>query len=163
MGYQGIFINIYINIYINIFRGNNMEIWKTIKSSPNYEVSNVGSIRNTKTGNILKVSTNNYGYKLVCLSNKNKKQTGYIHRLIAETFINTNLDTRTSVVNHIDGDKANNTINNLEWATYSDNAFHGRVRLKIKAEQATDLLDLLEQMDLDQIDDVVKYCKSILP
>ena len=139
-----------------------MEIWKTIESSPNYEISNFGSIKNTKTGNILKVATNNYGYKLVCLSDNNKKQTGYIHRLIAEAFINTNLDTRASVVNHIDGDKTNNTIKNLEWATYSDNAIHGRIRLKIKAEQATDLLDLLKQMDLDQIDKVVKYCKSIL-
>lgn len=139
-----------------------MEIWKTINSFPNYEVSNVGSVRNTKTGNMLKVATNNSGYKLVCLSHKNKKQTGYIHRLVAEAFINTNLDTRTSVVNHIDGNKSNNTIKNLEWATYTDNAMHGRARLKIKAEQATILLDLLEQMELDQIDKVVKYCKDIL-
>ena len=139
-----------------------MEIWKTIKSSPNYEVSNFGSIRNTKTGNLLKVATNNSGYKLVCLSNKNKKQTGYIHRLVAEAFINTNLDTRISVVNHINGDKSNNTIKNLEWATYADNAIHGRARLKIKAKQVTDLIDLLEQMDLDQIDKAVKYCESIL-
>ena len=139
-----------------------MEIWKTISSSPNYEVSNFGSVRNIKTGNILKVATNNFGYKLVCLSNKNKKQTGYIHRLVAEAFIDTNLDTRTSVVNHIDGDKSNNNIKNLEWATYTDNAMHGRIRLKIKAEQATLLLELLEQMELDQIDKVVKYCKAML-
>ena len=139
-----------------------MEIWKTINSSPNYEVSNLGSVRNTKTGKMLKVATNNSGYKLVCLSNNNKKQTGYVHRLVAEAFINTNLDTRTSVVNHIDGDKSNNTIKNLEWATYTDNAMHGRARLKIKAEQATVLLDLLEQMELSQIDKVVKYCKGIL-
>ena len=139
-----------------------MEKWKTIISSPNYEVSNLGSVRNTKTGNMLKVATNNFGYKLVCLSNKNKKQTGYIHRLVAEAFIDTDLDPRTSVVNHIDGVKSNNTIKNLEWATYTDNAMHGRIRLKIKAEQATILLDLLEQMELDQIDNVVKYCKGIL-
>ena len=139
-----------------------MEIWKTIESSPNYEISNFGSVKNTKTGNMLKIATNNYGYKLVCLSDKNKKQTGYIHRLIAEAFNNHNLDPRTRWVNHIDGDKTNNTINNLEWATYSDNAIHGRARLKVKAEQATDLLVLLEQMDLDQIDKGVKYCKSIL-
>jgi len=96
------------------------------------------------------------------LSNKNQKQTGYIHRLVAEAFIKTNLDTRTSVVNHIDGDKTNNSIKNLEWATYTDNAMHGRARLKIKAEQATILLELLEQMDLDQIEDVVKYCEGII-
>lgn len=139
-----------------------MEIWKTIESSPNYEISNIGVVRNIKTGNVLKVATNNYGYKLVCLSNKNKKQTKYIHRLVADAFIDTDLDTRTSVVNHIDGDKSNNTITNLEWATFRDNAIHSRVRLKIKAEQATVLLDLLKQMELDQIDNVVKYCKDIL-
>lgn len=139
-----------------------MEIWKTINSFPNYEVSNFGSVRNTKTGNMLKVATNNSGYKLVCLSNKNKKRTGYIHRLVAESFINTNLDTRTSVVNHVDGDKSNNTIKNLEWASYSQNAHHSRSRLKIKAKQVIDLYELLEQMELDQIDKVVKYCKGIL-
>lgn len=139
-----------------------MEIWKTIKSSPNYEVSNFGSVKNTKTGNILKVATNNYGYKLVCLSNKNKKQTAYIHRLVAEAFIDTELDTKTSVVNHIDGDKSNNSIKNLEWASYTDNALHGRARLKIKAEQAAILLNLLERMELDQVDKVVDYCKRIV-
>ena len=138
-----------------------MEIWKTIESSPNYEVSNFGSVRNITTGKILKIATNNHGYKLVCLSNKTKKQTGYIHRLVAEAFIDTNLDTRISVVNHIDGNKNNNSIKNLEWASYSNNVKHGRARLKIKAEQASVLLNLLEQMDLDQIDKVVKYCKNI--
>ena len=139
-----------------------MEIWKTIESSPNYQVSNLGSVKNTKTGKTLKVVTNNSGYNLVCLSNKNKKQTGYIHRLIAEAFIDTNLDTRISVVNHIDGNKTNNTIKNLEWATHADNVYHGRARLKVKAKEVTDLLELLEQMDLDQIAKAVTYCKNMV-
>ena len=138
-----------------------MEVWKPIKSYPNYEVSSVGAIRNTKTGKILKVATNNCGYQLVCLSNKNKKQTGYIHRLVAETFIDTNLDTRTSVVNHIDGDRNNNTIDNLEWATYSENAYHGRAQVKVKAKEITKLLKLFENMELHQIDDVLAYAKSV--
>jgi hypothetical protein len=139
-----------------------MEIWKTVESSPNYKVSNSGSIKNIKTGRILKVSTNNSGYNLVCLSTENKKQTGYIHRLVAEAFIDTNLDTRTSVVNHIDGDKNNNNIENLEWATYAENAYHGKARLKVKAKEVTELLELLEQMNLDQIDKAVTYCKELL-
>ena len=138
-----------------------MEIWKTVKSYPNYEVSSVGSVRNTKTGKILKVATNNCGYQLVCLSNKNEKQTSYIHRLVAETFIDTNLDTRTSVVNHIDGDRNNNSIDNLEWATYSENAYHGRAQVKVKAKEITKLLKLFENMELHQIDDVLAYAKNI--
>ena len=138
-----------------------MEIWKTVKSYPNYEVSSVGSVRNTKTGKILKVATNNCGYQLVCLSNKNEKQTSYIHRLVAETFIDTNLDTRTSVVNHIDGDRNNNSIDNLEWATYSENAYHGRAQVKVKAKEITKLLKLFENMELHQIDNVLAYAKNI--
>jgi len=42
-----------------------MEIWKLIKSAPNYEISNNGSVRNTKTGKMLKIATNNNGYHLV--------------------------------------------------------------------------------------------------
>jgi hypothetical protein len=128
----------------------------------NYKISSIGSVRNTKTGKTLKVATNNSGYKLVCLSNKDKKQTGYIHRLVAEAFIDTDLDTRVSVVNHIDGNKNNNTIENLEWTTYADNAYHGKARLKVKAKEVTDLLELLEQMDLDQISKAVAYCKNMV-
>lgn len=138
-----------------------MEIWKLIKSAPNYEISNNGSVRNTKTGKMLKVATNNSGYYLVCLSHKNKKQTAYIHRLVAEAFINTNLDPRTSVVNHIDGDKTNNTINNLEWATYAENAYHGKARVKVKAKEITDILELFERMELEQIDEVLSYARRI--
>lgn len=139
-----------------------MEIWKSVKSSPNYEVSNLGTVKNIKTGKILKVSTNNSGYKLVCLSNNNIRQTGYIHRLVAEAFIGTNLDTRICVVNHIDGDKNNNTVGNLEWATYTENAYHGKARLKVKAKEVTELLELLEQMDLNQVNKAVTYCKQLL-
>ena len=139
-----------------------MEIWKTIDFSPNYEISNLGSIKNARTKKMLKVATNNSGYNLVCLSNKNLRQTGYIHRLVAEAFIDTDLDTKTCVVNHIDGDKTNNTVKNLEWATYAENAYHGKARLKVKAKEVTELLELLEQMDLAQINKAVQYCKSLL-
>ncbi len=138
-----------------------MQIWKLIKSAPNYEISNDGSVRNTKTGKMLKIVTNNNGYHLVCLSYKNKKQTAYIHRLVAEAFVVTDLDMRTSVVNHIDGNKSNNTIENLEWATYAENAYHGKARVKVKAKEITDILELFEKMELEQIDEVLCYAKKI--
>jgi hypothetical protein len=138
-----------------------MEIWKTIKSAPNYEISSNGSVRNTKTGTMLKIATNNHGYHLVCLSYKNKRQTAYIHRLIAEAFVATELDMRTSVVNHIDGNKSNNTIENLEWATHAENTYHGRARVKVKAKEIIDILELFERMELEQIDKVLSYAKRI--
>jgi len=138
-----------------------MEVWKLIKSAPNYEISNKGSVRNNKTGKVLKITTNNNGYQLVCLSYKNKKQTAYIHRLVAEAFVATNLDMRTSVVNHIDGNKSNNTIENLEWATYAENAYHGKARVKVKAKEITDILELFERMELKQIDEVLSFARRI--
>lgn len=138
-----------------------MEIWKLVKSAPNYEISNNGSVRNTKTGKVLKIATNNSGYHLVCLSYKNKKQTAYIHRLVAEAFVTTDLDIRTSVVNHIDGNKSNNAIKNLEWATYAENAYHGKARVKVKAKEITDILELFERMELEQIDKVLSYARRI--
>jgi hypothetical protein len=138
-----------------------MEIWKPVKSAPNYEISNKGSVRNTKTGKILKIAINNNGYHLVCLSHKNKKQTSYIHRLVAEAFVPTNLDMRTSVVNHIDGNKTNNSIKNLEWTTYAENAYHGKAKVKVKAKEITDILELFERMELEQIDDVLSYARRI--
>jgi hypothetical protein len=138
-----------------------MEVWKLIKSAPNYEISNKGSVRNNKTGKVLKITTNNNGYQLVCLSYKNKKQTAYIHRLVAEAFVATNLDMRTSVVNHIDGNKSNNTIKNLEWATYAENAYHGKARVKVKAKEIIDILELFERMELKQIDEVLSFARRI--
>ena len=138
-----------------------MEIWKPIKSAPNYEISNNGSVRNNKTGKLLKVVTNNHGYHLVCLSHKNTKQTGYIHRLVAEAFVPTDLDTRISVVNHIDGNKSNNAIENLEWTTHAENTYHGKSRVKVKAKEIIDILELFERMELDQIEEVLAYAKRI--
>lgn len=138
-----------------------MEIWRLIKFAPNYEISSNGSVRNIKTGKILKVATNNHGYHLVCLSYKNKKRTAYIHRLIAEAFIDTDLDTRTSIVNHIDGNRSNNTIKNLEWTTYAENVYHGKAKIKVKAKEITDILELFESMELEQIDKVLAYAKRL--
>ena len=62
------------------------------------------------------------GYKRVTLTVGKKKVSYSVHRLIAITFLNNKENTRT--VNHIDGDKLNNNVSNLEWATYSENHKH---------------------------------------
>lgn len=93
--------------------------WKVIKNYPNYEVSIFGDVRNIKTGRILKLQNHNVGYKSVMLGAKNSKT---VHRLVAETFIPNpeNLPT----VNHINGDKTDNRVENLEWCTHKNNSLH---------------------------------------
>lgn len=110
------------------------EAWKDI---PNYEglyqISNLGRVRSLektifsggvarrRKERILK-STNRRGYRQLTLSKGGDKEQKSVHRLVAESFI-PNPDCKPEV-NHIDGDKANNKMNNLEWCTRRENAVH---------------------------------------
>ena len=101
------------------------EEWKSIKNWEDlYEVSNLGNIKNIKTNKLLKGDINNYGYHRVCLYHNNKKKRYFRHRLVAEHFIHNDDIENKKFVNHIDGDKSNNTVNNLEWVTQSENEKH---------------------------------------
>lgn len=72
--------------------------------------------------NMLKTHTNEKGYKYVCLRKNNRTIKAKISRLVAQTFIpNTQ---NKAEVNHIDGDKANNNVDNLEWCTRQENMNH---------------------------------------
>jgi|LGOV01.1.fsa_nt_gb hypothetical protein len=98
-----------------------IEIWKDIKDYEGlYQVSNMGRISNFK--HIMKLSIDTGGYPKVKLCNKTKHITHIVHRLVAITFIPNQLN--KSQVNHIDGNKLNNRITNLEWVTQSENMLH---------------------------------------
>lgn len=94
-------------------------IKKLIPNFENYEICDNGDVYNLTTAKILKGSIGENGYKYYRLSKDGKKKMFYAHRLVAEAFIDNPTD--LPVVNHIDGNKLNNNINNLEWTTYSDN------------------------------------------
>lgn len=100
-----------------------VEIWKDIPEWENlYEVSNFGNIRSKRTGKLRAIGTNNAGYKTIRLHKGDATKKYFVHRLVAMTFIPT--DDYSKQVNHIDCDKTNNRITNLEWVTQSENEMH---------------------------------------
>ena len=96
-----------------------MEIWKDIEAYPEYQVSDLGRVR-TVEGEVLKTYIRE-PYNCVYLR-KPYKRIENIHRLVALAFIPNPENKRT--VNHIDGNTHNNSIENLEWATQSENLKH---------------------------------------
>ena len=94
---------------------------KPIKDYENYLIYDNGDVFNTLTKKFLQGSIGENGYKYYRLSKNNIKRMFYAHRLVAEHFLEN--QNNYPVVNHIDGNKLNNNVNNLEWTSYSDNTF----------------------------------------
>lgn len=125
------------------------EIWKDIKGFEGaYQVSNLGRVRSLDRknsrgqkirGKVLQEQNNTKGYLYISLykGSRDKRENRYIHRLVAEAFIP---PFNGETVNHKDGDKNNNVISNLEWATQSENIKHAyennliKRALRVRAE-----------------------------
>jgi len=119
-------------------------MWKDIKGFENYEVSTEGQVRNKTTGRILKPYDNGRGYLEVSLSVNGKRAAKTVHRLVAKSFI-PNPENKPEV-NHIDEDKTNNGVKNLEWMTSKENANYGTRtdRMKNNPEWCKSLQRLIE-------------------
>ncbi len=98
------------------------EIWKDIKDFENlYQISNLGRVKSKKTNKIRHLIL--YGnYYTVTLSKNGKSTLKRVHRLVAENFISN--PNNYNIVNHIDKNKLNNNISNLEWCTQKENVNH---------------------------------------
>lgn len=100
------------------------EIWKDIKDYEGlYQVSNLGRVKSLYTNRILNPMKHTKGYLRVRLYKNSVASNQRIHRLVAEAFI-PNPENKPQV-NHIDENKTNNRVDNLEWVTNKENCNHG--------------------------------------
>ena len=100
-----------------------MEIYKPFDNHSIYLISNYGNIKNIKTHRILSVNNGKHRYCYVNLVDDNgKSNTHSVHVLVAKTFMS-NPENKPHV-NHIDMNKKNNHVSNLEWVTRSENMIH---------------------------------------
>lgn len=99
------------------------EIWKDITGYEGlFKVSNLGRVRDSK-GNLKLPYINNKGYCCVSLYKDNKTCHHLVHRLVAAEFISN--DSNKNQINHIDSNKRNNRVDNLEWCNQNENYEHG--------------------------------------
>jgi len=100
------------------------EVWKDIQGYPKYQVSNFGRVRSYMRNRewVLKSDLNSMGYYRTDLKKDGLRKRYFNHRLVAQTFIH-NAENKPCI-NHIDGNKLNNHVSNLEWCTFSENSKH---------------------------------------
>lgn len=120
-----------------------MEIWKDIRGYEGlYQVSNLGRVKsvarrvcNHPSGSTRQMqehfitpTDNGNGYKIVGLRSDHKRQNKYVHRLVAEHFLEN--PQGKNYVNHIDFDKSNNRASNLEWCSQKENVQHSSSHMR---------------------------------
>lgn len=116
------------------------EIWKDI---PNYEglykISNLGDIMSIRRKRLIKSDKRKDGYIQVHLTKNKKMKNFLLHRLVAITFIEN--PNNYEFINHIDGNKENNSLNNLEWCDRSYNILHAYNNELIKKRKKVEQYD----------------------
>ena len=116
------------------------EIWVPISFNPNYKISNKGRILTTK-GTIAKPFINNSGYLAIGLWENNRKTTKLVHILVATHFMN--YDSKYDV-DHIDNNKRNNDISNLQLITHSDNCSMRNTPKIYNVTKSGDIIDVYD-------------------
>lgn len=137
------------------------EIWKGliyqgVDYSWRLEVSNLGQLRNAETKHIYKISLNK-GYYKIRISIKGTQKTFCIHRCVAETFIKNTYD-KNMVVNHKNGIKTDNFVENLELVTQAENMLHANRTGLRKGTSGTK--NPCSKLSISDIEFIIKNYKS---
>jgi hypothetical protein len=132
----------------------NNEEWKTITDFPKYEVSDYGNVRVKETKYIMKPFTNEAGYLRMSISNNTfKRKKFYIQRLVAIEFLPNPENKQT--VNHINNNRIDNRLCNLEWTTMSEQNIH-KYKTNNKFEKRRDI-KAIWRLDLNTLEKLEKY------
>jgi hypothetical protein len=137
-----------------------MEVWKDVKDYVGiYKVSNYGRVKSfhKKEPRIIKPGKDKDGYLQFCLSMNGNKLMRKVHRKVAETFIH-NIDNK-KCVNHINGIKDDNRVENLEWCTNSENMQHAKRSGLINQTGSNSVKAKLTLNDVDMIRKLYKENK----
>lgn len=127
-------------------------IWKNLVEEhfESYQISNTGLIRNSK-GKIMKTNYEKHGYERLTLNCKGHSKTFKIHQLVANAFLEK--PDWAEVVNHKDGNKKNNNLDNLEWTTYSENNSHA---IQHGLKKITGISNPANKYDEEKIHDICR-------
>lgn len=121
-------------------------MWKWIEGyEGKYKISDRGEVFSMAINSIMK-QQENYGYKLVNLAKNGKYKNCRVHRLVAIAFVE-NIDNKPQV-NHIDEDKTNNHVDNLEWVTPLENANYGNRNKNISNHSGTKIIAKKEDKEI---------------
>lgn len=132
------------------------EIWKEITiNNAIFSVSNKGRIKSKK--NIITYGSKiDNGYLRGCSNDNNKKTVKiFMHNLVAKAFLSIPIDINKIIVNHIDGNKQNNQVKNLEWVTQKENVYHAINILKVGIQRK------VQQINKDTLE-VIKEFQNII-
>ena len=119
------------------------EEWKTLFFNNGYEVSNLGRLRNKKTKVIAKGTIQKNGYVVVSVNNQNYR----LHRLVLQTWC-PNEDYEELTVDHINGNRSDNRLENLRWATREENTIY---MMTHRGELNKEITRLLSKYSYEQV------------
>jgi hypothetical protein len=138
------------------------ELWKTITYASNYAISNMSNIKNTKTNKLITINYDRLKKDnkraRPGLSNDGKIKGYYLHRIVAEHFIDN--PENLPEVNHIDGDFYNNKVENLEWISKVNNMKHANEKNLIKRYTRKVIItnkETGEENIFDKVSDCAEY------
>lgn len=133
----------------------NGHIWRPVQGfEERYSVNDVGDIIDLSRGALVSHYKDRDGYHVVHLSAGDGTFTKRVHRIVALAFIPNPL--RKPTVNHIDENKDNNSVSNLEWATYREQVHHGSRTLRAK-----DTIDSCKVLQIDSSGEIVRCYQSV--
>lgn len=135
-------------------------MWKSVEFNDKYEVSDTGVVRRKDSGHILKGCITS-GYRSVKLTFKNSAQKRYyVHRLVAFHFIE-NTDKNKTFVNHKNGNKLDNRVENLEWVTPRENNLHYYQTIKKKKKKKEGTSKSIPVIQYDLLGNEIAKYKSM--